>query len=26
VFAVKVALPNEEGIFKPGMVADVLIK
>ena len=23
VFAVKVALPNEEGIFKPGMVADV---
>lgn len=26
VFAVKVALPNEEGIFKPGMVADVLIR
>ena len=26
VFAVKVALPNVEGIFKPGMVADVLIK
>ncbi len=26
VFAVKVALPNEEGIFKPGMVADVLLK
>ncbi len=25
VFAVKVALPNEEGIFKPGMVADVML-
>lgn len=26
VFAVKVALPNGEGIFKPGMVADVMLK
>lgn len=26
VFAVKVILPNEEGIFKPGMVADVILE